>query len=352
MLHSSGIGTYLQNLIPRVIQALPEVHFTFLGTIAEMQKYPWLHVGNVALVECRAPVYSIREQVVLYQKTPSSTTLFWAPHYNMPLLYRGRLLVTVYDLCHLAVPEALTGIHKRAYARLMYRAVARRAGRIICISRFTKGELLRLVRVSDEKVHTIYPGVDPTWFDVRRCERPHQSPFLLYVGNVKPHKNLHSLLEAFRLLMDSIPHDLVIIGKREGFITGDKAVAAKAAILGDRVIFTGELTNTAVFRQYFVYADVLILPSLYEGFGLPPLEAMACGCPVVVSKVASLPEVCGDAALYCNPRSPEDLADKIALVLNDSTLRSELQTRGLRQARRFTWDVCANETVSVIRTML
>ena len=144
----------------------------------------------------------------------------------------------------------------------------------------------------------------------------------------------------------------VIVGKRDGFITGDKRVAAKAAAMRDRVIFTGEVSNDdGVFRQYFAHADALILPSLYEGFGLPPLEAMACGCPVIVSNLGSLPEVCGDAALYCDPHSPQDIAAKIKLLTQNDELRRQLSERGVENARQFTWERCAEHTVGVLESM-
>jgi glycosyltransferase involved in cell wall biosynthesis len=162
---------------------------------------------------------------------------------------------------------------------------------------------------------------------------------------------LKTLIETFGLIKDDVPHDLVIVGRREGFITGDETVVAEAATLGDRVRFTGYVGDD-LLRQYFAHADALVLPSLYEGFGLPPLEAMACRCPVIVSNAASLPEVCGDAALYCDPHDPTDIADKIRQLTNDMNLQDALRQRGLERAKQFTWEKCAQETLAVIREVL
>jgi len=147
-----------------------------------------------------------------------------------------------------------------------------------------------------------------------------------------------------------VPHDLVIVGQKEGFITGDRKVESGAAELGGRVKFTG-LVDDALLKRYVACADALVLPSFYEGFGFPPLEAMACGCPAIVSDRASLPEICGDAALYCNPDDVEDIAARMLEVATNEALRAQLRERGLARARQFTWDRCASETLAVIERL-
>jgi len=146
---------------------------------------------------------------------------------------------------------------------------------------------------------------------------------------------------------DRIPHDLLIVGQREGFITPDEAVGAKALELGNRVHFTGHVDN-ATLQQCYAHADALVFPSLYEGFGLPPLEAMACGCPAAVSRAASLPEVCGDAALYFDPHNESDIAEKIERIVSDVELRSELVARGKERAHSFRWQDTAASVWNVI----
>jgi glycosyltransferase involved in cell wall biosynthesis len=193
--------------------------------------------------------------------------------------------------------------------------------------------------------------VDESWFDIRKTQNPHEKPFLLYVGNVKPHKNLSGLIRAFALIADQTNHDLLIVGKKEGFITGDETSSVEGAKLEGRVRFTGHVSDASL-RQYVAHAEVLVFPSLYEGFGLPPLEAMAAGCPVIASGVASLPEICGDAALYCNPYQPRDIASKILELLADDELRRALKLKGSARARKFTWETCVQETCTVIEGLL
>jgi len=351
MLNSSGIGTYLQNLLPRLLQARPRYTFHLLGDLIQLEKFAWSRSDNASLIRCTAPIYSIAEQVQLSAATPRDTELFWAPHYNIPLRAPGKLMVTVHDLSHLALPEFVHGVHRRLYARFMFGALRRRASAIVTSSYFTAHEFARLVGHTEPPPRPVHLGIDESWFRVRPVCRPHESPFLLFVGNVKPHKNLIALLQAFQTIRHTIPHDLVIVGRREGFITGDSRSIELAERLRERVHFTGTI-ETPRLEQYMAFADALILPSLYEGFGLPPLEAMACGCPVIVSNVASLPEVCGDAALYCDPRSSDDIAARIVQLLRDAELRAALRQKGRTRAASYSWDTCTEQTLGVIDELL
>jgi len=351
MIEASGIGTYLQNLIPLIIHHYSKTSFNLLGDRQQLSPYEWTHGKNIRIIECRAPIYSIAEQIELYRKIPRNTTLFWSPHYTIPILYQGKLLVTVHDVCHLAMPEYLSGIHQRWYAKLMFKILIYKANAILTVSQFTKSELMKFTNCKDEKIHPIHIGISQSWYDVKKQEKSLAKPFLLFVGNVKPHKNLVGLLKALTLLVDKVPHDLVIVGKKEGFINGDANVFELAKTLGDRVNFTGYVDDNTL-KQYFVHADGLVFPSLYEGFGLPPLEAMACGCPVLVSNVASMPEVCGNAAVYFDPYRSEDIAEQILNLLSNEKLRDELRQKGLVRAQQFTWEKCADNVIAVIEEVL
>lgn len=350
-INTSGMGTYLRNILPGVIAAFPKERFCLLGDKTALGKLEGANRSNNRILEVKAPMYSLAEQLEVALKIPRETRLFFATHYNVPLFYRGRMLVTVYDLFHLAMPDLVGGWHKRLYAKIMFGAVRRHAAAIITISHFTKRELIRFTGEGAQPIFPIPLGVDESWFGTLLGARPYPGQYILYVGNVKPHKNLRALIRAFSLLLEQTSHDLVIVGKKEGFITGDKVAISEATKLGRRVHFTGYIEND-VLRQYFAHASSFVFPSLYEGFGLPPLEAMAAGCPVVVSDAASLPEVCGNAALYCNPYQHEDIAKKILLVLSDKALSETLRQKGLEHARQFTWEKCVIETCKVISGLL
>lgn len=349
MINASGIGTYIKNLVPLIIENYPSAHYILLGKKEEILNYEWSKRKNVTVRNFGAPIYSLSEQIKIIGKIPKGDSLFWSPHYNIPLLYRGKLIVTIHDMFHLAMPEYIQGRHKHFYAKFMFEKVAHKADRVLCISDFTRNELLRYVKIEKEKLRVIHLGINKSLFkkDTRIEDKQNQKPYLLYVGNVKPHKNLQTLIKAFEMIKDCIPHDLVIVGKKEGFITDDKEVIQLAGKLDNRVRFTGFIDERELV-QHYSSADVFIFPSLYEGFGLPPLEAMACECPVIASNAASLPEVCGDAVLYIKPDDAKDIANKILLILSNNLLRETLIEKGMKHVKLFNWKQSAQEIISVI----
>jgi len=351
MINHSGIGTYLRNLIPIIVNTCHDFQYIFLGPVNTLKSYEWANQGNVDLINCNSMIYSIKEQVELGLKLHSNISLFWSPHYNIPLLYRGNLLVTVHDLFHLAMPDLVKGFHKRLYAKTMFSQLCRRAKAIICISEFTKNELIRLAHCKEDKIRLIPNGVDQSWRYVKKQNNPYYKPFFLFVGNVKPHKNIKNLIRGYALIKDQIEQDLIIVGKKDGFLTGDDEAIVEAGKLGSRINFSGFIDNETLI-QYYKNADALVFPSLYEGFGLPPLEAMICGCPIIVSNKSSLPEVCGDAALYCDPYSITDISEKMIMFSRNSSLRETLVQKGYTRAERFSWEECAKKTISVIQEIL
>ena len=350
-IYASGIGTYLRQIIPGIVKQFNRTAITLLGDSRELKKLLGNISHNCFFVDAHSGMYSIREQIDYVRLIPSTTSLYFAPHYNIPLFYSGQMLVVVHDLMHLAMPQFVHGYHRHLYAKLMFSAVRHKATSILTVSDFSKTEFLRLCGESPQTITPIHLGVDDGWYSIRPGPPPHPRPYVLCVGNIKPHKNLSALVKAFASIVDFVPHDLVMVGKREGFITGDRDVDSIAQILGDRVYFTGQVSDDQL-QQYFHYAETLAFPSLYEGFGLPPLEAMAAGCPVIVSTAASLPEVCGDAALYFDPTNVGDIAEKLLAILSDEGLRTLLIKKGLEHAKDFTWDSCIRQTCNVIRGLI
>ena len=322
-----------------------------LGNASELQNI----LGSLSLqcgfIQASAGMYSIREQLDYLKLIPHGTKLYFATHYNVPLFYSGRMLVTVYDMMHLAMPKFVQGYHKRLYARLMFAAVRLKAESVLTISEFTKNEMYRLLGEFSQPITPILLGVGNEWFSIPRMPSLHPRPFFLCVGNIKPHKNLKLLVKAFITIADRVPHDLVLVGKKEGFIHGDQEVAMLAKSFPGRIYFTGRVPDVDL-HQYFCHADALIFPSLYEGFGLPPLEAMAAGCPVVVSNAGPLREVCGDAALYFNPYDESDLSEKLLRIIHDIELQGALRNRGYERAKTFTWERCVSQTCDVIEKLL
>jgi len=348
MIGSSGIGTYLRNTLSRVIARRPDWRFSLVGSVASIRRHGFAGAENVQVIETRAPVYGAREQLALARAARAPADLFWSPHYNVPLAPAAPLVVTIHDVMHLALPE-YAGIARRVYSRTMFGAVRRNAAAIICVSEFTRRELARFVGETAQA--TVVPnGVDDSWRSVERSTV--DRPYIVFVGLAKPHKNLGTLLCAFQAISNRIPHDLVLVTPRaDGLRTGDEAPLAKALALAPRVRLRQDLTLSEL-QSCVAGADLLVQPSTYEGFGLPPLEAMAAGTPCLVARIGALEEVCGDAALYCEPRDASDVADKIFQLAADSALRDALRGRGRERARSYSWDRTANQTIDVFENVL
>ena len=351
MIASSGIGTCLRNTLPRIIHKRPNWRFTLLGDRQRLAD-----IGSPTNVEIRqadAPVYSLREQLAFTRLDLHRADLLWAPHYNIPITATPRLVVTVHDVMHLTLPEYRNRWLRRTYATTMYAAVRRRASAVICDSDFTRREFERLVGTGPP-THVVHNGVHPSWFDIPPASSlaSPARPFIVFVGLAKPHKNLVGLLRAFGMIADRVPHDLVIVGsRRDALRTIDRGIEQQAAPLNDRVRFAEHLELSAL-QQCVAGADVLVQPSFYEGFGLPPLEAMAAGTPCLASRIDPLVEVCGDAVAYCDPHDPADIARRLLELLESTSTRHEFSARGRRRAQAFSWDRSATETLAIFERVL
>jgi glycosyltransferase involved in cell wall biosynthesis len=349
MYRHSGIGRYLRNLFPLL---LPQLHAGEIHVLAPRELLAdasWLNDPRIRLIETDAPIYSLAEQRLL--STLPNDRLLWVPHFNAPLRRRGPMVVTIHDIAPLAMPQILSNPLKRAYARLLIQRAVSQADAILCASNFTRSEILTRLKVPAAKMTVTPLGLDAAWpTSAPPHIEPDGTPYLLYVGNVKPNKNLSLLLSALTAVRDRIPHRLLIAGKTDGFGTNDEAVLTQAKSLGDRARFTGEVSDTGL-QSLYAGASALVLPSVYEGFGLPLLEAMSLNCPILSSTAGSLPEIAGDAALYFNPHSPEDLAARL-LQLEDPITTNNLRALGRARLQHFSFQTCATQSATVMNRLL
>jgi len=335
---ATGIGTYLRNTLPRIAARHTEWRFTLIGP-GELEGQDWVRFPGARLLRCDAPIYSVREQVELPLLVPRDATLYWAPHFNIPIWLRAPLVATVHDLAHLRVDQNTRNPLRRLYSEAEFRAVRRRATSVMCDSEFTLGEFRELV--GEPRRAVVVPcGVDAAWYDAPSSPPPMTTPYFVFVGNFKPHKNARVLLEAMAANAKHLDARLVMVVRLAGLRTQDTSIRPLVETLGDRVKLVSNVDD-ATLRRYVQHATALVMPSLYEGFGLPPLEAMAAGTPALVANAASLPEVCGDAAIYFDPASVDQLAAAMRRIASDQALRAQVRERGLRQARRFSWDTTA-----------
>jgi glycosyltransferase involved in cell wall biosynthesis len=275
--------------------------------------------------------------------------LFHATEHLLPRLKNIRSVFTLHDLIFQFDP----GAHKPlniAFLKTMMPRFLRAADAIISVSECTKRDAMRIYHIAPEKIHVIHEGVDPRFHPIddrarlAEVRRVYNLPdrFILHVGTIEPRKNLPILFEALAQLKE---HTLVVAGKT-GWLT--KSIFARLDELGvrDRVRFTGYILD-ADLPALLSAATLLVMPSKYEGFGLPVLEAMACGAPVLASNTSSLPEVGGDAALYAPPDDARAWVQMIDRVLGDASLRRSMYDKGLKQAALFSWDTAARKTLDV-----
>lgn len=352
MYRSSGIGRYLRNLMPLVLPLVEAKHVRVLGCASELIAEDWSKNPRVEVYESNAGIYGLQEQALALNGALCGTELLWVPHYSVPMLYSGRLAVTIHDVCHLALRESLDSNLKRMYARLLFSSVVRKADAIFCVSEFSSSEVQRYLHVPESRIQVTHPGLDARWDAGTAPHRePDGAPYFLFVGNLKPNKNLSVLLKALGQAVGQIPHRLIIVGKADNMKTVDRYVAYEAKKLSDRVQLTGEISDQRLM-EYYRGAEALVFPSLYEGFGLPLLEAMSLGCPVLCSNTSALPEVGGDAVMYFNPRDAGDLAAKLVEVARTPELRSGLVQRGLARLKMFSYEECACQTAEVLNRLL
>lgn len=356
-LHDFGIGTYIRNLLRHLARLDRENEYVLFCYPEDGASVRAL-AANFQTISNRSGHYSLREQLSLpLAAARAKVDVYHAPHYVLPILTPGHQVVTIHDCIHLMFPEYLPYRLGKGYARAMMYSATHRADRILTVSESSKRDILRFFPVKPEKISVIHNAIDeqfrvsPTEDAIERVRERYQltNPFVLYVGNVKPHKNVERLIEAFALLRRKATNGLklVIIGDEiSRFQTLRRAVHRHK--LHKHVRFLGFVPDDTLSVLYRL-AGVFVFPSLYEGFGLPPLEAMACGAPVITSNVSSLPEVVGDAALLVDPYSSEAIADAMRRVLTDSTLSSCLRAKGLARAQDFSWERSVARTLDIYR---
>jgi alpha-1,3-rhamnosyl/mannosyltransferase len=345
-LHDYGIGTYVRNLLRELARQDDDAEYVLLcapadaGALRDLgpRFHPWV---------VRAGNYSAREQwAIPWALGRADVDLFHAPHYVVPPLTTRRFVVTIHDCIHLRFPQYLPSRGAFYYARAMMTMAARRSARVLTVSQASKDDILHYLKVPPDKVEVIYNALDttlagvPTHEDVARVRERFllTSPFVLYTGNIKPHKNVDRLIEAFSILRRSGVEDvkLLIIGDEISKYPNLRRLVHRFQI-HQHVRFLGFVPDATLAVLYRL-AAVFVFPSLYEGFGLPPLEAMAAGAPVITSNVSSLPEVVGDAAILIDPMDSGAIANAMGRVLGDPALRDDLIRRGRQRVKAFSWE--------------
>lgn len=282
--------------------------------------------------------------------------MYHAVNYVLPPVTKAKRILSIHDLCFLRHPKWASPKVVGPFQRTI-RKHAHEADKVITCSESTKNEIVDLLELPKGRIQVIYDAADNIFQPVDPQLAQKQvtdaldisCPYMLFVGTREPRKNLNGLLKAFSKV--SIPHHLVIAGG-SGWNSSDLQEQVTRLNLKGKVHFTGYIHDRALFPALYCAATAFLFPSWYEGFGLPVLEAMACGCPVIASNTTSMPEVGGDAALYAPPEESDTWANTIQKVAEDESLRDDMRRKGLEQAAKFSWQHCAKETLECYRSVL
>lgn len=355
----AGVSRYIEFLLRALPKVAPDDQFVaFTGPAAEsgICSFPG------ALEWSRSRVPTQRPEVrILWEQAVAPLALrrqrievVHGPVNVAPVVSGLPSVVTVHDLAFLIYPEQYPGAKQR-YLNWVTRQSVRRAQRVIAVSEHTRQDILRFYGVEPARVVTVPNGIDPAMRPVTdeaalaslRAAHGLDRDFVLFVGTLQPRKNLIGLLRAYARIAERVEAPLVVVGGR-GWLDDPVFHEARALGIAERVVFAG-YADPASLALWYSAATIFVYPSLYEGFGLPVLEAMACGAPVITSSTSSLPEVAGEAALLVDPTDAAALAVAMERALNDAGLRARLRESGLRRARQFTWERTARETVAVYR---
>lgn len=355
MVQHTGIGTYLRGLLQGFseIETPSELNFKFYGAGES------LHAIRAASVSepFEAPIYSLQEQW-LYPKLTQGCDLWHAPHYNIPYFKKGKLVVTVHDLIHWIYRRDFFSPLQALYAETMFRQVADKADHIIAVSAHTAKDLEQHFQANPSKISVIYESVSSQY---RRQEessallpfrRKYGLPehFFLYVGSLKPHKNVQALLRAARQLKGKLRSEIVVVGRKDKKYNSEFKELENLQTGGGIHYFPQ--IDYSELQLFYSAARALVHLSLYEGFGLTPLEAMACGTPVLASNRSSIPEVTGDAALLVDPLHEAQIAQALLQMDQDDELCAELRMKGYDRLKKFSWKETARQTLEVYKKVL
>jgi glycosyltransferase involved in cell wall biosynthesis len=258
--------------------------------------------------------------------------------------FKGKRIVGVYDMTHELYPDSFNRLDKTS---LWKKQSLPNADGIICISQSTKNDLVRVLNIPEEKVKIIYLGNS---IDVNiTTQRIFREPYILYVAARKGYKNFKLLLSSY-LNNEDINKNFKLVCFGGGAFTKEELIFFKKNNLSGKIFyFSG---TDKILANFYKYASVLVYPSKYEGFGIPLLEALSIGCPVISSFTSSLPEIVGNSGLYINPDSEEDLTEKLKKILTDEELKNDFIQKGFEQSKKFSWDKCAKETLDYYKEIL
>lgn len=353
----SGIGRYIDGLYKGILDNEPDIKIIAAGNTCRLNESVF---KAQKIIPYTSPIYSLNEQVkgnLLVKRFKRDVDIIHIPNYNVPWFLPENSVVTVHDLTQFLFPEIFNRF-KRLAAGVVLRNALNKAGRIVVVSESTKKDILKHYPEFEGKVKVVYNGISAYFKPLPEDEvsafkkSKGIADYILYVGNRKPHKNIKRLLEAFSIIRNEhCALQIIIIGDKFSDVDEVDMWIKDMGLKGDAIKEVTKVSDEEL-HKYYCGAKMLVHPSLYEGFGFTPLEAMACGTPAVVSNTSSLPDICGNAAIYFDPYNVSDMVEKINFVLENVETRGSLIEKGLNRSCLFTWDRCAENTLKVFEEVL
>lgn len=356
MYGQSGIGRYIRNLILSLGKFDSKNQYFILHLKDDFRRLEYSNNFHKILADFKW--YGIDEQIKLPGLFKSlEPDLVHFPHFNVPIFYKGKFVVTIHDLIHQHFSMQRASTHgalvykmKQKGYKFVFKNALQKSLKIIVPSNFVKDQLIADWKINKEKIVVTPEAVDQTILDLSQKKLKRLSikkPYIFYVGNAHPHKNVEGLIRTFGELRKKYPDLKLVLSGQDHYFWQ----RIKSEFQHEDIIFTGQISDEELV-SLLKSAECFVMPSFEEGFGIPILEAMACHCPVVVSKAGALPEIGADAAIYFDPVDRGDMCEKIDMVLKSEGMRKMLIAKGLKRYKEFSWEKLTEQTLEVYQLCL
>ncbi|MCK5465991.1 glycosyltransferase family 4 protein [Candidatus Parcubacteria bacterium] len=357
----TGIGNYIRHLLKYIFELDKENNYVIFLLPEEYDNFE-LPNERIRKIKVSAKWYGWKEQflfpIELYKE---NLDLMHFTHFNSPVLYFKKSIVTIHDVTPYFFPgHKMKSVIRKIGFRTVFFSSVKKASKVIAVSKNTKIDIVKHFKIKKNKIDVIYEGADGQFKVINNNQKITEikkkynitKPFIFYTGVWRNHKNLVGLVKAFGILKNKykLNYQLVLGGKEDPYYPEVRKTWEKLK-LEKEIIRTGFIKQEEL-SLFYNAAEIFVIPSFYEGFGLIGLEAMSCGTPVVSSDKTSLPEVLGDAAIYFNPNNPEEMAEKMKLVLTDKKLYNELREKGFKQVEKYSWERMGGETIEIYDNIL
>ena len=357
----TGIGNYIRHLLQCIFEMDKKNEYVIFLMPEEYDKFD-LPNKRIRKMKVSAKWYGWKEQLLFpFQLYKERLDLMHFTHFNSPILYFKRSIVTIHDITPFFFPgHKMRSIIRRIGFRTVFFSSVKKASKVIAVSENTKNDIANYFKIKKNKINVIYEGTDSQFKVISDNQKITDikkrynitKPFIFYTGVWRNHKNLVGLIKAFEILRNKhkLDYQLALGGKEDPYYPEVRETWEKLG-LESEIIRTGFIDQKDL-PLFYNAAKAFIIPSFYEGFGLIGLEAFSCGIPVISSNTTSLPEILGNAAIYFDPNSPEEMAEKIKLVLTDKKLYNKLKDKGFKQVEKYSWEKMGKETMDVYGKIL